>query len=101
MLKSHKESNLPFLTPSWDNLEEDEYFDCQEDINEEQAYPERSLILNEEDDSSNDNEDSKENILPYSRQPEALLTETDPLTYNKAIKSNNCEYWRKEIKKEL
>ncbi|MBW0533567.1 hypothetical protein O181_073282 [Austropuccinia psidii MF-1] len=129
MLKSHKESNIPFLTLSWDNSEEDEYFDHQEDMTEEQTYPERSSILNEEDESSNDNENSslesflppsfrrikfigpqhptlinsditKENILPYSRRPAALLTETDPLTYNKAIKSNNCEYWRKAIKKE-
>ncbi|MBW0499045.1 hypothetical protein O181_038760 [Austropuccinia psidii MF-1] len=44
---------------------------------------------------------TEENILPYSRQPAALLTETDPLTYNKAIKSDNCEYWIKVIKKEL
>ncbi|MBW0483823.1 hypothetical protein O181_023538 [Austropuccinia psidii MF-1] len=130
MLKIHKESNIPFLTPSWDNSEEDKYFDCQEDMTEEQTHPERSLILNEEDDSRNDDEHSifksclppsvrqikvigprhptfinsditEENILPYSRQPAALLTETDPLTYNKEIKSNNCEYWRKAIKKEL
>ncbi|MBW0461422.1 hypothetical protein O181_001137 [Austropuccinia psidii MF-1] len=90
MLKSHKESNIPFLTPSWDNSEEDEYFDCQEDMTEEQTYPERSLILNEEDDSSNDDEHSDlESCLPPS------------VKRIKAIKSNSCEYWRKAIKKEL
>ncbi|MBW0526654.1 hypothetical protein O181_066369 [Austropuccinia psidii MF-1] len=129
MLKIHKESNIPFLTPSWDNSEEEEYFYCQEEI-KEQTHEERSLISDEENDSRSDNEHSslesclppavrqikvirprhptlinsditEENILPYSRQPAALLTETDPLTYNKAIKSDNCEYWIKVIKKEL
>ncbi|MBW0503154.1 hypothetical protein O181_042869 [Austropuccinia psidii MF-1] len=43
----------------------------------------------------------EENILPYSRPPAALLTESNPLTYNQALKSNNHENWTKAIKKEI
>ncbi|MBW0535803.1 hypothetical protein O181_075518 [Austropuccinia psidii MF-1] len=125
-LKESKDSDLPLLISSWNNHEE-EFFDCQEGpedlscesslINEEDESGEeedQSSLLNEEPSMRRrikiigprhptliNSEIREENILPYSRQPAALLTERNPLTYNQALKSNNHENWTKAINKEI
>ncbi|MBW0552465.1 hypothetical protein O181_092180 [Austropuccinia psidii MF-1] len=125
ILKDSKESDVPLLINSWCNSEEEEvFFDCQEEINEE------NLISSESNDSDDDGEHSslesclppnarrikvigprhptlinskiqEENILPYSCRPTAFLSEADPLTYNQAINSKDHEHWLKAIAKEL
>ncbi|MBW0548814.1 hypothetical protein O181_088529 [Austropuccinia psidii MF-1] len=119
-LKESKDSILPLLIPSWNNHEE-EFFDCQE--GPEDVSCENSLINEEEDQSGLVNEEPsmrriikiigqrhptlinskirEENILPYSRRPAALLRESNPLTYNQALNSNNHENWTKAINKEI
>ncbi|MBW0517036.1 hypothetical protein O181_056751 [Austropuccinia psidii MF-1] len=43
----------------------------------------------------------EENILPYPRQPVALYTQNDPLSYYQAVRCPTSELWTKAIKKEL
>ncbi|MBW0549167.1 hypothetical protein O181_088882 [Austropuccinia psidii MF-1] len=43
----------------------------------------------------------EENILPFYCHPTALLSETDPLTFNQEIKSKDHEHWSRAITKEL
>ncbi|MBW0586474.1 hypothetical protein O181_126189, partial [Austropuccinia psidii MF-1] len=124
-LKNSKESDVALLINSWYDSNEEEFFNCQEEIAEEE-----SSTSSDENSSSDDGEHSslesclppsarrikiigprhptlinseiqEENILPYSRRPTAFLSETDPLTYNQAIKSKDHEHWLKAITKEL
>ncbi|MBW0482496.1 hypothetical protein O181_022211 [Austropuccinia psidii MF-1] len=129
--KDSKESDVPLLINSWCNSEEEEvFFDCQEEMNEEETHNEENLISSESNDLDDDSEHSslesrlppnagcikvigpqhptlinseirEENILPYSCRPTAFLSEADPLTYNQAINSKHHEHWLKAIAKEL
>ncbi|MBW0485030.1 hypothetical protein O181_024745 [Austropuccinia psidii MF-1] len=96
MLKDPIESDLPLLINSWHNSEEEEFFDCQEEIGVEETHAEEVLISSDEDSSDDD-----KNILPYSCRPTAFLSEGDPLTYNQAMNSKDHESWLKAIAKEL
>ncbi|MBW0495008.1 hypothetical protein O181_034723 [Austropuccinia psidii MF-1] len=109
----------------WNNHEE-EFFDCQEgpedlscgssSINEEgeSGEEDQSSLLNDAPSTNRrikvigprhptliNSEIRGENILPYSRRPAALLTESDPLTYNQALNSDNRENWTKAINREI
>ncbi|MBW0482344.1 hypothetical protein O181_022059 [Austropuccinia psidii MF-1] len=115
ILKNLKESDVPRFINSWYNSEEEEFFNCQEEISEEETHNEESLISRNKNSLDKDDEHSslesclpptarqikiigpqhptlinseirEENILPYSCHPTTLLSETDPLTYNQAIK---------------
>ncbi|MBW0552703.1 hypothetical protein O181_092418 [Austropuccinia psidii MF-1] len=85
----HPTEYLNAAIESWDSLEEDEYFDCQEDMNEEQAEG-GSLILNEEDDSSNNNEHSSlESCLPPAVRRIKIIGPQHPTLINSDITEEN------------
>ncbi|MBW0473973.1 hypothetical protein O181_013688 [Austropuccinia psidii MF-1] len=119
-------SNLPLSISSWkDTQEEDEFFECQEILEEDENQILEDLELESSEDSSESLENllppaarqiqitgprhptlinsdiSTSNILPYWQRPVALLTEGDPLTYNQAITSNSREHWKEAIEKEI
>ncbi|MBW0461706.1 hypothetical protein O181_001421 [Austropuccinia psidii MF-1] len=75
--------------------------DQSSSVNEEPSMRRRIKITGPRHPTLINSEIREENILPYSRRPEALLTESTPLTYNQALKSNNHENWTKEINKEI
>ncbi|MBW0534843.1 hypothetical protein O181_074558 [Austropuccinia psidii MF-1] len=67
MLNDSKESDVPLLINSWHNSEEEEFFDCQEEICEEETHNEE-ILISSEDNSSKDNSEhsSLESCLPPS-----------------------------------
>ncbi|MBW0481580.1 hypothetical protein O181_021295 [Austropuccinia psidii MF-1] len=128
-LEENLESHLPLLIPSWkDTQEENEFFDCQEILEEDENRIIEDLEI-EHMESSEDGSEILEdllppaarlikvtgprhptlinsdistlNILPYPRQPFSLLTEGDPLTYNQAVTSNSQEHWKEAMEKEI
>ncbi|MBW0526733.1 hypothetical protein O181_066448 [Austropuccinia psidii MF-1] len=56
ILKNPKESDVPLLINSWYNSEEEEFFNCQEEIGEEETHNEESLISSDENSSDNNYE---------------------------------------------
>ncbi|MBW0562211.1 hypothetical protein O181_101926 [Austropuccinia psidii MF-1] len=109
-LKENTVSNTSPLNISWNDFYEEEYFDCQESMEEEERVPtiqEATDLLENDTDSLSDctppvakrikvigsrhptliNSDIREeNILPYPRRPVALYTQNDPLSYYQAIR---------------
>ncbi|MBW0483911.1 hypothetical protein O181_023626 [Austropuccinia psidii MF-1] len=127
-LKENLEPNLPLLISSWNDTEEEEFFECQEVAEEDENTvledPEIEQVESSDEDSESlenslppaarrikvvgprhptliNSDISVPNILPYSRQPVALLTEKDPLTYNQAISSSSQKQWKEAIEKEI
>ncbi|MBW0522662.1 hypothetical protein O181_062377 [Austropuccinia psidii MF-1] len=89
MLKSDKEAKIPLLTPIWDNSE-DAFLDFQEEINEEKTHQEKSLILNEEDEYSNDNKHSSlESCLTLSVRKIKVIGPQHTTLINPDIREEN------------
>ncbi|MBW0498455.1 hypothetical protein O181_038170 [Austropuccinia psidii MF-1] len=86
ILRNPKECDVPLLINSWYNSEEEEFFDCQEEISEVEAHNEESLISSDENSlDDNDEHSSLESCLPPSARQIKIIGPRHPTLINSKI----------------